>query len=293
MRLLATLICLLAPGLSSAPVVSVGGTTLEIPSPNGYTAVTPEMVALYELLKRFVVTSNQEFAVFIPDADVSISLRNEIPRLTRRFAVQTSKALVNTTVSNSDFVKIKDLIKSQGDDLRKKIETMAPGIAGKISEDVSRHLDMKLAFSISQVIPLAVHDETARTMAYSTFAKYNMNDSAKPDSYVTVSTVTLAHVKGKVLFLYCFGDEADLEWSRQVSKKWATSLVAANPSEFQASLKESLPSVLTRVDWDGVATKALGGALGAVLIGLLVGLSKWIIGRFRTTPSGSTQSKTP
>ena len=36
------------------------------------------------------------------------------------------------------------------------------------------------------------------------------------------------HVKDKVLFVYAFGPEKDLEWTRAAASTWATRIVAAN-----------------------------------------------------------------
>jgi hypothetical protein len=253
---------------------------LEIPNPRGFAVVTPRMATVYEFQKQFVAPTNEQFIAFIPESAVPLALKNEIPDLTRTFAAQTAKTLVSASVSSSDFLKLKQMIKNQNEELMKKVEKDVPGLMGKINQGITKKYDIDLAFSLSQMVPLPPHHETDRLLAYSSFVKYNMNDaSGNPASYVAVLTATFVHVKSKVLFLYSSG----LEWSRELSKQWADAVVAANPSDLQSSIKESLPSAVTGIDWSKVGAKAVAGAF----IGLIVWLIVWLIGWARSRGKSS------
>jgi hypothetical protein len=280
MRTLITLLFfLVSAAVSSANTVSIGGTAIEISNPPSSATVTPQMATLYDLQKKFVPPNNEEFLAFIPEKEVPAVLRDEIPKLARRFSVQTSKELVNASFSRSDFLELKTSLKAQNDDLMKKIERDLPDFMGSINKEISNQYNVNLALSVSQIVPLPVHEETDRTIAFSCFGKYNANDeSGNPVPYVAVFTATLIHVKGKVLFLYSYAEETGLEWSRQISKQWADAVVAANPSDLQSSLKESLPSPVTGTDWGKVGARAVLGAF----IGLIIGLIGWAINRSKT-----------
>ena len=54
MRTFITLLFFLVLAVSSAHTVSIGGTAIEIPNPPSSAAVTPQMVTLYDLQKKFV-----------------------------------------------------------------------------------------------------------------------------------------------------------------------------------------------------------------------------------------------
>lgn len=267
---------LLVSAISVAADISIGGVSLQIPNPRGFSAVTRQMGELYELQKQFVAPTNEEFVSFIPDGDVPAAQLGQIPDLPRRFTVQTAKSLVGVSVTTSDFAKLKNIIKSQNDEIMKKVEKDIPGLMKQMNDGIAKKYDVDLAFSVSQMVPLAVHEETDRTLAYSALVKYNMNDAAgNPASFVAVVTATFVHVKSKVLFLYSYAEEAGLEWSRESSRQWASAVVAANPSDLQSSVKESLPSAVTGIDWGKVGAKAIAGAI----IGLLIGLIGWAINR--------------
>jgi hypothetical protein len=272
MRTIYLTLLLLVPVVCGATEISIGGVSLTIPNPNGFSPVTQQMHALYDVQKQFVAPTNEEFVAFIPERDVAAALKGDIPELPRRFTVQSLKSIIQVSVSTSDFVKVKNLIKSQNDELMKKVEKQLPGLMKQLNEGITKKYDVDLALSVSQIVPMPVHEETDRTLAYSALVKYDMKDeNGTPAPFVAVVTATLAHVKGKVLFLYAYAEESGLQWSKDASRQWANAVVAANPSDLRASVKEALPSALSRIDWGRVGAMAVAGAI----IGLIIGLIGW------------------
>jgi len=259
---------LITSSVSAVPIL-VDDTKIIIPNPEGFVAVTPKMSTLYEFQKQFIAPMNVEFQTFISKNDALIALKNEIPDLTRRFSVQTAKTLVNITVTKSDFIKLKNIIKSQNDEILKKAEKALGKMMGDLNSNFSEQYDMDLALSVSQMVPLPVHEETDRTLAYSMYVKYDMKDeNGNPSPFVSVVTATFIHIKGKVLFMYSYAEESSLEWSKMMSAEWTKNTVKANPSDLKSSIKESLPASISKIDWSQVGVKALTGAF----IGLIIGL---------------------
>lgn len=234
MRMICFGLLLLAPTAGVAADISVGGVSLTIPSPNGFGPVTPQMASLYELQKQVVAPSNELFVSFIPERDVPAILKNDIPKMPRRFTVHTSKRLIGASVSTADFGQIKNTIKAKNDEVMKKVEAQVPGVMKQMTDGITRKYAIDLALSVSQVVLMPVHEETDRTIAYSMYVKYDMKDDhGNPAPFVTVSTVTLVHVKSKVLFLYSYAEEFGLEWSRGASRQWANAIVAGNLGIFR------------------------------------------------------------
>lgn len=223
--------------------------------------------------KRFVAPDAEQFIAFIPESALPLALKDEMPDLTRTFSVQTAKKLMDIPVSIADFSKLKHSFKTQYEDIFKRVEKQVPDLMGKINEGITKQYTVNPGLSVSQTIPLPPHQETNRTLAFSTFVKYNVNDvSGNSASYVTVVTTTFVHVKSKVLFLYSYAEEDGLEWSREISKQWANAIVEANPSDFQSSVK-------TRNYLDMFIKYAiLGGLIGVVVI-----LIKWASNRRKSS----------
>ena len=262
------LICL-APAIGAANTVSIGDATAAIPSPEGFAAVTQNMAALYEFQKQFVGPTNEELVAFIPEGNVPAALKGEIPDFPRHFSAQISKKNVNARVSTSDFANLKGLAKSQNEELVKKVEKSLPGLLVDRNAAITKKYGAEFAVSALGMVPLAFHEESDRTLAYSAFVKGTTNDAAgKATPYIEVVTMTFVLLKGKVLFLYCFGEEGDLEWSRESSKRWASAVIAANPLDVPSSAKQSLPSAHIEFSWEEVGVSSIKGALIALMLGL-------------------------
>ena len=194
--------------------------------------------------------------------------------------MQTAKSQLHTSVTTSNFLDLKSAVKSQNDEIFKKVKEQIPGLFEQVNSDITKKYDLNLALSMSQVIPLPVHLETDRSLAFSAFVKYNVNDSSgNAAPLVVVNTTTFIHVNGKVLFLYSFADENDLEWSRETSRQWASAIISANPSNQQVSRKEPLPPAISGIDRSKFGEKAMVG----VFVGLIVGLVGWAINKSKSS----------
>lgn len=230
MFIIPAMILLIMPLVVAANTISVGGQSVKVPAPSGYAPVTSGMSELYELDKMLVAPTNEKFITFIPEELIPAALQGEVSEFARGFSVQTTKIIASRAVTNTDFREFKDKFRTENDQIIKKVEGQLPGIMGKINEDISGKYDVNLALSLSRFFPLPVHDESERSLAYSMFLKHNMNDEhGRPVTFVSVVTITLVHVNGRLLFLYSSGDENDLEWTRRASKEWVTRLISDNP----------------------------------------------------------------
>lgn len=232
MRLIIQLFLLLMPVTSLASSIDVGGQGIEVPTPLGYAPVTSGMSGLYEAQNIFASPANEKYITFIPEALVPSALRGEIPELSTWFSVQTVKAIAAKSVSSTDFSRLKEQIRTETSRLTKEIEAQAPGLLGEINRNISSAYNVEQALSLSQMVPLSVHHETERSIAYSAFVKYNINDqSGQLTSTVTTSvTLTMILVNTRALFLYTYGGENDLEWTRAASRVWAEEIIKQNSS---------------------------------------------------------------
>jgi hypothetical protein len=243
--------------------ISIGGTQLSIPAPAGYSPITSEMKPYAEIAKRFVPPSNEQYALFLPQADTAIAAKGGIPESERRFYVQTSIQVIDQFVSSAEFAELKRTIKAQNAEQLKKVEAQMPGMLQKMNKGISDDYNVNLNLSLNQMVPFAPHYETERGMAYSMLVKYGVNDAkGKPSVFEGVVTATFVHVRGKVLFLYANAEKSGLDWSRTECRKWAESVIAANPSTGDVADREK---TARGFNWGRVGQKALiGGIVGGL-----------------------------
>lgn len=270
-KVLVLLILLVSPHLviAASTPIDVGGTSIIIPYPKGFVPVTAEFVTLKKVLDSLTPSTNKRFVSFIDEKQIGEALRDEISHLTRTFNIQTSREILNQTITKDNFSQSKEVLKKQQSDIMKQVEQQMPGITDHINKNFEKEFDSDLGYKMANIVPMPVHEESDRSVSYSVFAKQQFSgEKGETKIYVSVSTITMVHVKGKLLFLYCTGDHSDLQWSRQTANEWTEAIIAANPSDFGTAIQETVP-VLGRINWAKVLEKAMIGAIVGAVIGLL------------------------
>ena len=255
--------------IAATTTIDVGGTSIIIPYPKGFVPVTAEFVTLKKVLDSLTPSTNKRFSSFIDEKQMGQVLGDEVPALVRTFNVQTSRRDINALITNTDFGRLKEFLKKDLSDLMKQVEKEIPGIVDQLNKNIEKQFDIDMGLKIANMVPLPVHEESDRSVSYSVFAKQQFSgEKGETEIYVSVSTITMVHVKGKLLSLYCYGDHSDLQWSRQNTNEWTEAIIAANPSDFGTAIQETVP-VLGGINWAKVLEKAMIGAIVGAVIGLL------------------------
>lgn len=254
------------PLLADGVDINIGGTSITVPSPNGFLPVTQNMAVVNQFLENLVAPQNIRFISFIPEEALPAMRRGEMPDLTHNVSVQTEKEVVNATITKANFDQCKKLMRAQNAELAKRIEKQAPGVMDKINKGMGSDFNVKSDFNFKGIVMLPPHDENARLFAFSSFVNLSARTrDGTLTNFVGTVTATCLFVKAKIFFIYVNGAQGDLQWTRQVSKDWAAAIIAANPSDTITSAKESSP--YGRLDWNRVLhTAVIGGCVGGLFV---------------------------
>lgn len=268
MRTILLAVLLLVPHVADANTISVGGRDMRIPTPAGFAPVTEGMGELHEMQALFVAPGNEEFITFVPEELVPQLLQGDIPELDRRFSVQTAASALRAEVSTASFQELKSQVRADNSRMIREVEARVPGWMEQLNENFNERYQFDPALSMSQVVPLPVHHEGPRSMGYSAFAQYRMDDEhGEPFDFIVTVTATFVHVGGRVLFLYAYGAEDDLAWTRDAAKAWAAEIIAANP---QAGRAGSSPDRRSRgLNWGKVIAAGMVAGIVVLIGGLL------------------------
>src|ERR1700733_1943161 len=153
--------------------IDIGGTSITIPSPDGFLPVTGDMVMVNKFLENLVAPQNIRFISFIPQQALPAVQRGEMPDLTHNLSVQTAKTVVSTAVTKADFEQFKKLMRAQNEELVKKIEKESPDILDKINKGVENQFNRNPDFNLNGVIMLPPHDESDRLFAFSCYVNFS------------------------------------------------------------------------------------------------------------------------
>jgi hypothetical protein len=219
-----------APAAPSAASIVVGTTQVTIPDPRGFTPITPEMRSVFELQKQAVPQNILQFGAYIPVSEVQTALNAAgDPNLDRRFDVGAARKSLDRDFTLAEFPQLKVMIRTQNEDLVNKVKQQLPHFMENLNSYVARGSGIENAISVMDVITLPPHEETARSISYSLFEKFNVKNSAgMPTEHVAVATMTFLYVNGKILILHCYAEPEALAWSRTALKQWAAAIIAAN-----------------------------------------------------------------
>lgn len=239
----------LALAMASAPVaraagwISVGEVPVEVPAPVGFTEVTARMPTLHALSRRMVAPANIEFVAFIPREDVHAALADTLAALPRRFSLQTGRHLVAPRIAAADFQRLKQALRDSAAELGSRVVAELSEPTPDAGGAPAAATGSRRPPAVRDVESLPVHHEDAHSISYSMRVHHDLTDDhGRPAADVTVATATLLHVRGKVLYLYAFGEASDLAWSRRAVADWATALLAANPALPEAVAGEDAPA---------------------------------------------------
>ena len=248
-----------------ADTFEVGGKTIIVPVPQGFVRVTEDMIAVNSICEQAAAAdpANDTLASYILESGVPAAVAGEIPPLDRYFVLKVSKGMQNLTVGKNDFAEFKKIIRDQNDELLKSVNPQIREGMSKMSEGVSQDFDINFAMEISQMVPLAPHYEEENAIAFSMFANYEVAAEDVNETDIVSSTSTYLNAAGRVLFLYSYGQQGDLEWTRNASREWGKRVMESNTQPPQKS-----PDDL-RFDWNEIMGKALAGAIAGGLVALI------------------------
>lgn len=253
-------------GSAYAEIFKIGDKELVIPSPQGFSRVTKQMDAVYRLGLQMADSKNDLLAYYISDTDIPTAMAGEIPSLERYFLLKVNKQLKNMVVGSKDFAELKDITTRQNKEIFESIKSQIPSLMKGASDGVSKEFNIDFAMEISQMVPLDPHYETNNALAYSMYINYGVSAEGAKEELIVSATATFVNVSGKVLFLYCYAPQDEIEWTRTASKSWAEKVMDSNTQPPARS------SGGRGMDWDKVIEKGIVGAITGGLIALIIGV---------------------
>lgn len=264
--------------------IDVGDRAINIPIPDGYVELTPAMPPYYEALRAYTAETNFRYLTLIPANKAHALLRGKSVDLERYMIVESERGLSEASVSTATYDEIRELHRTQLGDIAADVNEQLPGIVDKGNANASEALGVDIDHSVGNFNPLPIHLDSANAFAYSSFFNVEASiDGGNTGSSVIAATVSILHVKDKVLFLYVYGAETDLGWTRTFSADWAERIVDGNP--ISAEVEQAINRTDSKgFDWSQVMEKAAIGAL----IGGLVGLFSFLSARRKKKDQGAS-----
>ncbi len=254
---LALLLLQSLPALA-ADTFTINGKEIVVPVPEGYVRATDDMSAVMKIVRQMDDPMNDTLAYYISESDVPAALAGKVPSLKRTFLLKIDKKLRKTTVSKTDFSKMKSETKSYNKQIVQDAEKHIPELMKNMSQGLSEEFDIDFDMNVSKVIPFDPHYETEDSLAFSMLINFGVSAGGDKTEQVVAGTSTLLNTSGTVLFLYCYAPKDELKWTREASMKWTESITANNSQPPAKSPKRG-------IDWGSIVRNCLIGAVAGGL----------------------------
>lgn len=258
---------------AKAEEINVGGQRIEIPSPQGYTNLLPTMAPYYETMQAYVAPSNIRYVTLINDAAAAKLAAGEFAELTRYMTIETEKSISNRAVSATMFDELRNVLGAQLDDVMTKVNELLPEIIDKGNAELSDSLNQEVNLAVGELVPLPGLISSDNVAGYSMYMSVAAGvGSDASDAQVVSATMLAVHVKERILFLYVYGQEPDVEWTRTAVSRWADQILAANPVASDAE-PASAVEASGEFEWARLIRVTI---IGAVIGGLIVLIGSWV-----------------
>lgn len=229
MRIVLIMTILALPCLSvRAAEVNVAGTSIQVPTPQGFARLTRDMQPLYDVAQDTTNPNNKRLVTFVDENIVPLALAGEAPALERFINIEVMRKLESVTATPSDFAQLQALIRDDLDQAIAKLEQSMPEKMEGLSNRVSETLDIEVALALSNVVPMPVHRQNKQLTSHSMFIKYEMSNSSGKEDFIVTLTTTFLFLKGKILYVYVYGGPKDLSWTRKQASQLIDEIVSAN-----------------------------------------------------------------
>ena len=219
-------IFLVAVGEVSAAPVDLGSSRIEMPVPQGYVEVTPQMAGLWQFMQA-AQGDNHILAFFIGEREKANALEGKPLNLERNINIQTRRKFEGATVTRDLFEQVKSQLKAMA--ASKQMDAIQARELERLNGNLEKAANFNPKFAQLENVTLPPHVDLPDQYGYS---EISVEQATLPDGTVkrgrVTSTVMTVLVKGKLLSCYVTGGPDDLEWTRSAAKEWSDALLSAN-----------------------------------------------------------------
>lgn len=225
--------------VAAAPERIGSSYVLEVPAPSGFVRVTPDMRAMQRVHDATQPGENRQvrmLATYIPEERAADARRGELVEMDRWCMLQIAWRLQDVPVSREEFTKIQpELVRKLREEGNELLRATGDMIADQ-GEAMGRAINLELGqlkMGMGGISMLPPHDVVEGVhIGWSGFMRLIADATSAGGSRLdTIHSMTLyaTHVDERLLQMVCYGEQGDLDWTRQATKAWSARTRAANP----------------------------------------------------------------
>lgn len=211
-----------------AAPITVGASSLDIPEPLGFVAVTPQMRQVWTLVQAGQ-GDNRILAFYIPSAQGRAALAGQDADLSRNINVQVLRRFEARDLTPADFQRVIQQIEALV--AARQVDAIQAKVLEKYSGNLQQATGANLSLAQTKNLTLPAHIKQPGHFAYSEISTIELTlPGGRTQEGEVTATAAAVLIKGKLLMCYVTGAQGDLQWTRATAQQWVDALLAANPS---------------------------------------------------------------
>jgi hypothetical protein len=223
LRILLAVACLfLAVQIVSADdtTVSVGGTSITLPAPEGFFRYDGKSAKIDTFVQKPLAASGiRLLAIFGSEETLADVLLDQFPKIARNFSAQTPVSLESSQFTSTSFSEMKP-------ELRNTLSSMKyRDLANEV--ETSIHATLGTSLTVGEMIPLGIFGDTGDSVCFSMLTKMQLASV----SYISVVACSIVRVNNRLVYLYAsslYRQKSDIDWARQSVQQWRDAVLKAN-----------------------------------------------------------------
>ncbi|MBB3048868.1 hypothetical protein FHR99_003142 [Litorivivens lipolytica] len=265
--------------------VQVGEKRIEIATPPGYFQVTPNMQPLYRFATIMVAESNRFLTYFVPEKHKEAVVSGEMPVMERWYAVQTLAGYEDRKILPEHLQASARFLREHYADAYAKIQPDMDANMVKVSGELSQDSGVDVSVSMNGMEFYPAHEESDSHFSHSMMNSYDMAIESGTKETKVAATVTTALINDRMVFMYVYGEESGLEWTRSAASEWVASTFKANGVNSVSASKAKAQTGDARTEKAVASGLSSWKAVFIALMAVIGVVSVWRLERKRTPPS--------
>jgi len=260
---------LLCCAFAAAATLQFGTRSLNIPEPQGFTALSSVSPRYMQLAQAYLPATNRLVEAYATPADAKALAEGRSSPLVRYLQLQAPRAAEGMPISETEFTQASKEMESQFETTMRNSKDTTDDLTQKGNAEIKRITSTDPKVALSGIEYLGAY----RREPWGLFFTIKSGVSASGGGNQTlVCAGALVMINYQLLFMYSYAqyhDSADREWVEQATSAWADATRAANPND---------PAVAAKVKHGffggGIWRNAIIGAIIGGIVGLFAKIFK-------------------
>lgn len=208
--------------------ISVGGSAIVLPSPEGFFRFDGKSTKVDSFEQRLLPAGNRMLARFGSEETLAEVLIDHFPKIGRHFSAQSRRSFETIVITPALFNEMKSEMRKSlvaSEAYREAIKELEANAFSATAPPFQPPMTLK----VGEMIALGIFEETNESLCFSMLSKVQV--STRPDSYVSIVAVCTLRVGDRLFYLSSsspYHDKSDIVWARRSVQRWRDAVLKAN-----------------------------------------------------------------